>query len=56
MSRQIVNTGGQGLAASDALKMAIGSAVAAIVVLLIFYFLDHAGGHTSAFATLTAVR
>ena len=43
MSRQIVNTGGQGLASSDALKTAIGSLVAAVVVLLIFYFLDHAG-------------
>jgi len=47
MSRPIVNTAGQGLASSDALKMAIGSFVAAVVVLLIFYFLDHAGSHAA---------
>jgi hypothetical protein len=28
---------------SDAIKMSIGSLATAIVVLLIFYFLDHAG-------------
>ncbi len=41
MSRPIVNTSGQGLAASDGLKAAIGAGVTAIVVLLIFYFLNH---------------
>ena len=50
MSRQIVNTAGQGLASSDALKMAIGSFAAAVIVLLIFYFLDHMGGHATALA------
>ena len=48
MSRQIVNTAGQGLASSDALKTAIGSLVAAVVVLLIFYFLNHTGAHAAA--------
>jgi hypothetical protein len=43
VSKQIINTGGQGLASSDALKAALGALVAAIVVLLVFYFLDHAG-------------
>jgi hypothetical protein len=31
------------MASSDALKFAIGSLVTAVVVLLIFYFLDHTG-------------
>ena len=43
MSRQIVNTNGQGLAASSALKFAVISGIVAIVVLLIFFSLDKAG-------------
>ena len=43
MSRPIVNTAGQGLASADGLKAAIGAGVTAIVVLLIFFFLNHAG-------------
>lgn len=40
MSRQIVNTGGQGLASSEAVKFAGISIVAAVVILLIFFFLN----------------
>jgi hypothetical protein len=40
MSRQIVNTGGQGLASSDALKAAFGALAVAVVVLLVFFFLN----------------
>ncbi len=40
MSRQIVNTNGQGLASATAAKFAIISLVAAVVVLLIFFALD----------------
>ncbi len=42
MSRPIVNTGGQGLAAADSVKTAIGALVVAIVVLLIFFGLNSA--------------
>ncbi len=50
MGRQIVNTGGQGLASSDALKAAIGMIVIAAVVLLIFFFLNSAmKNHATAF-------
>lgn len=42
MGRQIVNTGGQGLASSEAVKAAIGMVIVAVVVLLIFYFLNSA--------------
>ena len=40
MSRQIVNTSGQGLASSEAVKFAGISLVAAVVILLLFFFLD----------------
>ena len=40
MSRQIVNTGGQGLASSEAVKFAGISVVAAVVILLVFFFLN----------------
>ena len=51
MGRQIVNTGGQGLAASDALKAAFAAIVVAAVVLLIFFFLNSAQkNHATAFA------
>lgn len=43
MSRQIVNTNGQGLASSDAVKAAIGGLIVGIVVLLIFFGLNKAG-------------
>lgn len=50
VGRQIVNTGGQGLASSDALKAAIGMIVIAAVVLLIFFFLNSAmKNHAAAF-------
>ena len=42
MSRQIVNTGGQGLASSDAVKAAFGMIIVAAAVLLIFFFLNSA--------------
>ncbi len=42
MGRQIVNTGGQGLASSTAVKAALGAIVVAAVVLLIFFFLNSA--------------
>ena len=42
MSRQIVNTGGQGLAASDAVKAGVGGLAVAIIVLLIFFGLNRA--------------
>ncbi len=57
MGRQIVNTGGQGLASSTALKAAIGAIVVAAVVLLIFFFLNSAvKNHAPAAAFATAVR
>jgi hypothetical protein len=40
MGRQIVNTNGQGLASSTALKFAIASIIVGIIVLLIFYGLN----------------
>jgi hypothetical protein len=40
LGRQIVNTGGQGLASSEAVKFAGISIVAAVVILLVFFFLD----------------
>ncbi len=40
MSRQIVNTRGQGFASSEAVKFAGISVVVGIVVLLLFYFLN----------------
>ena len=40
MSRQIVNTRGQGMASSEAVRFAGISVVVAIVILLIFFFLD----------------
>ena len=40
MGRQIVNTGGQGLASSEAVKFAGISIVAAVVILLVFFFLN----------------
>ena len=43
MSRQIVNTSGQGLASSDGVKMAFASLIVGIVVLLIFFGLNKAG-------------
>ncbi len=43
MSRQIVNTAGQGLASSDAVKAGVGGLIIAIVVLLIFFGLNKAG-------------
>lgn len=43
MSRQIVNTAGQGLASSDAVKAGVGGLIVAIVVLLIFFGLNKAG-------------
>ncbi|GAC1307668.1 MAG: hypothetical protein NVS2B3_05050 [Vulcanimicrobiaceae bacterium] len=42
MSRQIVNTGGQGLASSQAVKAAVGMVLVAVVVLLVFFFLNSA--------------
>lgn len=42
MGRQIVNTGGQGLASSDAVKAAIGMVIVGAAVLLIFFFLNSA--------------
>ncbi len=48
MSRPIVNTSGQGLAASDGLKAAIGAGVTAVVVLLIFFFLNQSSKAKSA--------
>jgi hypothetical protein len=43
VKRQIVNTGGQGLASSDAYKAAFGGLIVAIVVLLIFFGLNKSG-------------
>ncbi len=43
--RQIINTGGKGMVASDALKASLGALAVALVVLLIFYFLNGASGH-----------
>ncbi len=40
MKRQIVKTGGQGLASSDSVRAAIGGLIVAIVVLLIFFGLN----------------
>lgn len=40
MSRQIVNTRGQGLAMSEGLRFALVCIVTAIAVLLVFYFLN----------------
>jgi hypothetical protein len=40
MGRQIVNTNGQGLASSTALKFGIAATIVAIVVLLIFFGLN----------------
>jgi hypothetical protein len=47
MRRQIVNTRGQGLASSDALKASLGALAVAAVVFLMFFFLNGAklGGH-----------
>jgi len=42
VSRQIVNTGGQGLASSDAVKAAIGAVIVAAAILLVFFFLNSA--------------
>jgi len=42
VSRQIVNTGGQGLASSDAAKAAIGAIVVAAAILIVFFFLNSA--------------
>lgn len=51
MGRKIVNTGGQGLASSDAVKFAIGTIVVAAVVLLVFFFLNSATKSRAAAAT-----
>ena len=40
MGRQIVNTNGQGLASSTALKFGIAATIVAIIVLLIFFGLN----------------
>ncbi len=40
MSRQIVNTRGQGMASSEAVRFAGISIVVGIVVLLVFFFLN----------------
>jgi hypothetical protein len=54
VSRQIVNTGGQGLAASDAVKAGVGGLAVAIIVLLIFFGLNRAAvGDRTAGAGLT---
>jgi len=42
VGRQIVNTGGQGLASSQAVKAAFGMIIVAVVVLLVFFFLNSA--------------
>ncbi len=42
MGRQIVNTGGQGLASSDAVKAAVGMVIVAAAILLVFFFLNSA--------------
>ncbi len=55
VGRQIVNTGGQGLASSTALKAAIGAGVVAVVVLLIFFFLNSATKNHAADMTTTPV-
>ncbi|MBD5604415.1 MAG: hypothetical protein IAI48_04920 [Candidatus Eremiobacteraeota bacterium] len=56
MSRQIVNTSGQGLASSDGVKFAIFALIAAIVVLLIFFGLDKSGmGDRSAGMTTSSM-
>jgi hypothetical protein len=43
VGRQIVNTNGQGLASSTALKFAFASIIVGIVVLLIFFGLNRSG-------------
>jgi hypothetical protein len=49
VGRQIINTGGQGLAASDAAKSALGAIVVAGIVLLLFFGLNAARlGHPPA--------
>ena len=53
MSRPIVNTAGQGLASSTALKAAIGAVLVATVVLLIFFALSRAAGQTNGPAAAT---
>ncbi len=53
MGRQIVNTSGQGLASSDGLKLAFGSLITGIVVLLIFFGLNKAGVGDRAVVTHT---
>ena len=55
MGRQIVNTGGQGLASSTALKAAIGAGIVAVAVLLIFFFLNSAMKNHAAAVTTTSV-
>jgi hypothetical protein len=60
VKRQIVNTGGQGLASSDAVRAAIGGLIVAIVVLLIFFGLnaakvgDRSGPADSAASSMSA--
>jgi hypothetical protein len=53
MGRQIVNTNGQGLASSTALKFAIASVIVGIIVLLIFYGLNQSklGDRSAAMST-----
>ncbi len=55
MGRQIVNTNGQGLASSQALKAAIGAGLVAVAVLLIFYFLNTATKNHAAQSARTSV-
>lgn len=55
MSRQIVNTGGQGLASSDAVKAAFGMIIVAAAVLLIFYFLSSAAKNKAETTSLAPV-
>ena len=55
VGRQIVNTGGQGLASSTALKAAIGAGVVAVAVLLIFFFLNSATKNHAVESTSTSV-
>lgn len=55
MGRQIVNTGGQGLASSDGVKAAIGAIVVAAAVLLVFFFLDSATKNRAPDTTATSV-
>jgi len=43
VGRQIVNTNGQGLASSTALKFGIGATIVGIIVLLIFFGLNRSG-------------